>query len=410
MGYPAAYRSGSSQYQVPGFQPAPIAANDNTPSVRVPSAANDNLPPAPSNSGPTALSAGVRNALRLGAMIGRGTPYGRAAGAAAQALGALSHMRPDKTHGSPPSDFPDHYPWTVPEYAEGWQYQCGVATGGAGTLCGPYVEPGAVSCNLSGQAANPAGLCVPVNTMTAATQNYSVVWDYDAGLGWQRAYVFWYHRVLPDPESTSDPAKVPMPARGHKPTVSPLPDPPPAYPPAQPIGAPAHWPRTSPFLGLNNEYHQVGPLPFGPPEFPPFVPRSPPPLGHKEKKFSAVGLVAYAFAAGITEGHDFLSAVWMALPKEDRAKVRGRKLGGKTLFPGDPGYIWGKPVNQTFGNMVNDLYNHWDDIDWNKAQGNIVKALAVDALVGVPAIIATRNFNKSRYSSGGFRGFWGPAM
>lgn len=79
-----------------------------------------------------------------------------------------------------------------------------------------------------------------------------------------------------------------------------------------------------------------------------------------------------------TETNDFLEGIWKTLPKKDRR-------AGMT-----------KTGNRRTDSMLRDLYNGFDNIDWDEAIGNVIGNEVEDFLIGSEA----RLWNKGSMSSG----------
>lgn len=92
--------------------------------------------------------------------------------------------------------------------------------------------------------------------------------------------------------------------------------------------------------------------------------RVPPRPGEKEKKLAHSGAVKVVFGAAnaITETLDVISALWDALPKSRQTRKRGTKT---------------KPQEK-----LQDLYDNFDQIDWNLAIQNIALNQLEDFALG----------------------------
>ena len=148
-----------------------------------------------------------------------------------------------------------------------------------------------------------------------------------------------------------------------------------------PLSVPRPWPRynparsptESPFRDYDRPPHvgrqptvkapPVPPIQWAPPGIkppppPPQGPR-PPPRGHKEKKLTAPALLGFVgrIFSGLTEYGDAVQALWEALPEEFQTQ---RSIRG----------------------MSEDVFNHFDQINWTEALRNLLVEAVEDQVFG----------------------------
>lgn len=113
--------------------------------------------------------------------------------------------------------------------------------------------------------------------------------------------------------------------------------------------------------------------------------RRPPRRNEKEKKFEGSSRAAkqiFKWVArgkeAITEVDDFIDSIWNALPKARRKKSKGRKTPQK---------------------KIKDIYDGWDEIDWEEAAKNVSKNWIEDKIVGKALKKANEISDKLGYKS-----------
>jgi hypothetical protein len=131
------------------------------------------------------------------------------------------------------------------------------------------------------------------------------------------------------------------------------------------------------------------------------------PWGWKDRKNYVRGVgsnKAVQLAGFTTELVDIVQAAWDALPKSDRTPVKRywyKDSAGK-WHSRRPQNDRGVPITHPRPQvMLQDLWNHWRDMDVHKFSDNAASALLIDALFGVPSQLANQAFVGSHSVLGG---------
>lgn len=350
MGYPVAYRKGSSQYGSPpgrgakAFKlpppykpPTKAPANDNYPKP-----ANDNLRRA-------------RRMARTGLRIARLHP----------AIGRLMNLY-------------DLYRLLRGYQAEGQNLNPDIGYGFIlQQTCLGGLPPTHVYITQLSTLPWPSTACfgfsagsaaVPLNSPMAANvgrfQTAKIVQDSPARYA---AYQYWY-RPSTTPSALNRPLFRNLPVARPNPYIDPN-----LLPILQPMQYPV--PVINPLDHRDSALTRVtGPKPHAP-----FVPRRPPPARTREQKLRATPAVIRVLqraAHAATEGEDFVDALHSALPK--RLQAKGTYHHGR----------WWPPSPQAKAKAVWDNYR---EVDWNEAMVNLAVNHATDEVLG-RASGAAQNF------------------
>lgn len=381
MGYPVAYRAGAWELGVAKPQAGSAAGSQKR--SQAPTPANDNTP-APANDNSAGISAG---AFDLALMLGQASPWVRTATTAYEVAkfaydiatvlyvpsnwAACSPSLACVCYGGPAANYcgQPHIGWL----AVGCASQC---QAGFGTP-GPVINPAWTS----------AGAYRPNLTNPSVKQQYRTLRRLNAGP--VPGFI-----DLPSPDIWMVPEEFPALAPAAVPKV---------HPALQPIAKPVldPFPDPPPYrrraeYSYEDPYHHVGPRPEPRPEVVPTgdTVREPPGPDVKERKLNSKVVAALKVAAGtVTEADDALECIHKGMPNKspktgERLKrpILGRTMNGKTYMPKDAGYKtalkFGRPVHQTPQQLVKEIYNGWDFIDWDKVNLCLILSGATDYWVG----------------------------
>lgn len=153
---------------------------------------------------------------------------------------------------------------------------------------------------------------------------------------------------------------------------------------------------------------------------PPYTTRhAPPPPRTRDRKYGGKGQLRVWMAIGAaTEVDEMLECAWKSIPLKLRKPIYGRKVHGQTMYYWNKYYAkshgiseedradhnrrfkLGKPVHQTPQNMVDDIVNHYDEMDRRKFEDCFLENAVMDAAIGIPSILALKYYREFEKSIG----------